>query len=215
MSRLLSIDKSLDKLESKIREERKEIIKLTSAKLLISLFEAVEITAKSFFKASPIYRQSMKKYYNDDRYDKAEINDRIQYLKSMGFIKTFTESRERFVELSPKGFKKLKKLSAEIKIDRPKKWDKKWRMVIFDVPEKFRSSRNSLRFKLLSLGLIKIQKSVYVYPFPCTDEIVSLSRSLGIEKSVTVMVADIIQGEEEIIYRFLKTKTLNQKDLEK
>jgi len=212
---LLSIDKSLDKLESKIREERKEIIKLTSAKLLISLFEAVEITAKSFFKASPIYRQSMKKYYNDDRYDKAEINDRIQYLKSMGFIKTFTESRERFVELSPKGFKKLKKLSAEIKIDRPKKWDKKWRMVIFDVPEKFRSSRNSLRFKLLSLGLIKIQKSVYVYPFPCTDEIVSLSRSLGIEKSVTVMVADIIQGEEEIIYRFLKTKTLNQKDLEK
>jgi len=211
----LSIDKSLDKLESKIREERKEIIKLTSAKLLISLFEAVEITAKSFFKASPIYRQSMKKYYNDDRYDKAEINDRIQYLKSMGFIKTFTESRERFVELSPKGFKKLKKLSAEIKIDRPKKWDKKWRMVIFDVPEKFRSSRNSLRFKLLSLGLIKIQKSVYVYPFPCTDEIVSLSRSLGIEKSVTVMVADIIQGEEEIIYRFLKTKTLNQKDLEK
>jgi len=215
LSRLLSIDKSLDKLESKIREERKEIIKLTSAKLLISLFEAVEITAKSFFKASPIYRQSMKKYYNDDRYDKAEINDRIQYLKSMGFIKTFTESRERFVELSPKGFKKLKKLSAEIKIDRPKKWDKKWRMVIFDVPEKFRSSRNSLRFKLLSLGLIKIQKSVYVYPFPCTDEIVSLSRSLGIEKSVTVMVADIIQGEEEIIYRFLKTKTLNQKDLEK
>jgi len=212
---LLSIDKSLDKLESKIREERKEIIKLTSVKLLISLFEAVEITAKSFFKASPIYRQSMKKYYNDDRYDKAEINDRIQYLKSMGFIKTFTESRERFVELSPKGFKKLKKLSAEIKIDRPKKWDKKWRMVIFDVPEKFRSSRNSLRFKLLSLGLIKIQKSVYVYPFPCTDEIVSLSRSLGIEKSVTVMVADIIQGEEEIIYRFLKTKTLNQKDLEK
>ncbi|OIN89283.1 hypothetical protein AUJ40_02200 [Candidatus Berkelbacteria bacterium CG1_02_42_45] len=212
---MLSIDKSLDKLESKIREERKEIIKLTSAKLLISLFEAVEITAKSFFKASPIYRQSMKKYYNDDRYDKAEINDRIQYLKSMGFIKTFTESRERFVELSPKGFKKLKKLSAEIKIDRPKKWDKKWRMVIFDVPEKFRSSRNSLRFKLLSLGLIKIQKSVYVYPFPCTDEIVSLSRSLGIEKSVTVMVADIIQGEEEIIYRFLKTKTLNQKDLEK
>ncbi|PIR27260.1 hypothetical protein COV40_01805 [Candidatus Berkelbacteria bacterium CG11_big_fil_rev_8_21_14_0_20_42_15] len=211
----MSIDKSLDKLESKIREERKEIIKLTSAKLLISLFEAVEITAKSFFKASPIYRQSMKKYYNDDRYDKAEINDRIQYLKSMGFIKTFTESRERFVELSPKGFKKLKKLSAEIKIDRPKKWDKKWRMVIFDVPEKFRSSRNSLRFKLLSLGLIKIQKSVYVYPFPCTDEIVSLSRSLGIEKSVTVMVADIIQGEEEIIYRFLKTKTLNQKDLEK
>lgn len=211
----MSIDKSLDKLESKIREERKEIIKLTSVKLLISLFEAVEITAKSFFKASPIYRQSMKKYYNDDRYDKAEINDRIQYLKSMGFIKTFTESRERFVELSPKGFKKLKKLSAEIKIDRPKKWDKKWRMVIFDVPEKFRSSRNSLRFKLLSLGLIKIQKSVYVYPFPCTDEIVSLSRSLGIEKSVTVMVADIIQGEEEIIYRFLKTKTLNQKDLEK
>lgn len=194
-------------------EERKEIIKLTSAKLLISLFEAIEITAKPFFKASPIYRQSMKKYYNNNRYDKSEINDRIQYLKSMGMIKTFTENNEWFAELSSKGFKKIKKLSAEIKIERPKKWDKKWRVVIFDIPEKLRGSRDSLRLKLINLGFIKIQKSVYVYPFPCTNEIVRLSKSLGVEKSVTIMVADIIQGEEEIIYKFLKNKTLSKNDL--
>lgn len=198
-----------------MRKEKKEIIKLTSAKLLITLFEAVEITARPFFKASPIYRQSIKKYYDDDRYDKAEINDRIQYLKSMGMIKMFTENNERFAELSPKGFEKIKEISAEIKITRPKKWDKKWRVVIFDILEKFRGSRDSLRLKLVNLGFIKIQKSVYVYPFPCTEEIVTLSRSLGVEKSVTIMIADIIQGEENIIYQFIRNKTLDKKDLKK
>jgi len=36
----------------------------------------------------------------------------------------------------------------EIKISKPLKWDKKWRIVMFDIPEKRRSERNILRSKL-------------------------------------------------------------------
>jgi len=196
-----------------MREEKREIIKLTSAKFLLTLFNAVELIAKPFFKASSMYRESVKEFEKNNDFDIDEINERIHYLKRMGFIKTFVERKERFVELSRAGHAKMKQLLSEIKIKIPTKWDGKWRVVIFDVPEKSRAFRDSLRFKLLSFGFIKIQKSVYIFPYPCAEEIISLSKSLGIEKNVTVMVAEIILEEEDIIDQFLKSGILNKNDL--
>ncbi len=196
-----------------MRKEQKEIIKLTSAKFLITMFEAIEITAKPFFKASPVYRKSIIEFDKNNNFDKTEINDRIQYLKRMGFIRTFVENKEKFVELLPSGIEKLKLLSEENLFSKPSEWDKKWRVVIFDVPEKFRSARDSLRFKLQSFGLAKIQKSVYVYPFACTNEISALSGRLGIGKYVTIMIAEIIQGEENIIDEFLQKGLLTKNQL--
>lgn len=196
-----------------MKDEKKEIIKLTSAKFLLTLFNAVELTAKPFFKASRIYRQSVNDYNKNNDFDIDEIKERIHYLKRMGYIKTFVEKKEKFVELSRAGYAKIKQLLSEIIIQIPEKWDGKWRVVIFDVPEKYRTFRDSLRFKLLSLGFVKIQKSVYVFPYPCTEEIVSLSKSLSIEKNVTVMIAEIILGEENIINQFLRSGILRKSDL--
>lgn len=52
-----------------------------------------------------------------------------------------------------------------------KKWDKKWRMVLFDIPETKKNIRDSLRRKLKELGFLEFQKSVFVYPYSCRDEI--------------------------------------------
>ncbi len=59
----------------------------------------------------------------------------------------------------------------EMKIKKPSVWDRKWRMVFFDIPEKKRKARDALRNKLHELGFYELQKSVLVYPYPCQDEI--------------------------------------------
>lgn len=51
------------------------------------------------------------------------------------------------------------------------RWDKKWRVVFFDIPEKRRAERNVLRDKLKELEFREIQKSVFIHPYPCFDEI--------------------------------------------
>lgn len=51
------------------------------------------------------------------------------------------------------------------------KWDGKWRLVVFDVPEKKKPAREALRRKLRELGFYELQKSVFVFPFECRDEI--------------------------------------------
>ena len=51
----------------------------------------------------------------------------------------------------------------ELKIKTPIKWDRKWRLVIFDIPEKLKKLRDSLRMHFQEVGLIELQKSVFVH----------------------------------------------------
>ena len=73
--------------------------------------------------------------------------------------------------LSDKGKKKvLTYRYASMKIQK-KKWDSNWRFVCFDIPEKLRKSRDVLRIKLKQLGFHELQKSIFVLPYKCEDEI--------------------------------------------
>ncbi|MBI2100826.1 MAG: CRISPR-associated endonuclease Cas2 [Candidatus Vogelbacteria bacterium] len=56
-------------------------------------------------------------------------------------------------------------------INKPKQWDKKWRIVFFDIPERKKAARHALRHKLKELGFKNLQRSVFVCPYPCEDEI--------------------------------------------
>jgi len=62
-----------------------------------------------------------------------------------------------------------------------KKWDGKWRIVVFDVPEKIRQGRNALRWKIKKLGFCELQKSVFVFPYECKDEIDFIVEFFGLK----------------------------------
>jgi len=59
----------------------------------------------------------------------------------------------------------------EMKISKPSRWDQKWRVVLFDIPEKQKPLRDALRTQLQQLGLRELQKSVFVHPYECRNEI--------------------------------------------
>jgi len=85
-----------------------------------------------------------------------------------------------------------------MKIKRPKTWDKKWRVVIFDIPEDEREARDSLRGHLSRIGFYKLQQSVAVYPFDCRDEIDFLIELHGIRPYVRIMEAGYIDNEAHL-----------------
>ena len=45
------------------------------------------------------------------------------------------------------------------------KWDGKWRMILFDIPEKKKAHREYLRSVIKSLGFKEFQRSVWAYPY--------------------------------------------------
>ncbi len=74
-----------------------------------------------------------------------------------------------------------------------KKWDGKWRLVIWDVPEKRRLARDLLRFKLKQLGFKKWQQSVWASKINCTKLLRDFIKRVGIEDWVMVVESDNVR----------------------
>lgn len=87
-------------------------------------------------------------------------------------------------------------------IKRLSKWDKHWRIVMFDIPEDLRRVRNSFRFQMKRLGFLELQKSVFVHPYPCGKEIEYLSDFYRVRKFVRLVVAISIDNERELMRSF-------------
>ena len=89
-----------------------------------------------------------------------------------------------------------------MKIKKPKQWDEKWRMVIFDIPEKIKRIRNSVREHLRQLEFYELQKSAFVHPFDCKDEIDYIIEFYGIRQHVRFVIADSLDNEIHIMHHF-------------
>jgi len=93
---------------------------------------------------------------------------------------------------------KKKALTYDIlnmKIKKPKVWDGKWRIALFDIPETHRKERDILRWRLKNLGFFEYQKSVFVHPYDCKDEIEYIIEFDNIRKFVRFVVADSLDNE--------------------
>ena len=187
-----------------------EIVKLRSINILGSMLSL----ALPFFEASSVYRIPASKFRDELGIDRQMIYDRISYLKRKGYIESFVEGKEKYYEITPKGLAKTNYyLATNPVVQRPDIWDKKWRVVIFDIPNKRKTNRDLFRLKLLEIGFIKVQESVYVYPFECTEIISNLSKVYSLDKNVSVMISEIIQGEATIIEKFIDKEIIQGKDL--
>ena len=98
--------------------------------------------------------------------------------------------------------KALKFEFDEMEIKKPVKWDKKWRIVIFDIPEKKKKAREALRRKLKGLGFQELQKSVFVYPFECEDEIDFIVEVFEIRSYVRFLRVKSFTNDEQFKIKF-------------
>ena len=76
------------------------------------------------------------------------------------------------VELTEEGKRKVKEIRLQdLRPLKPQKWDGLWRIVIFDIPNKRKPTREALRRKLKEWNFYQFQESVWVCPWPCEKEI--------------------------------------------
>ncbi|MDO8622371.1 MAG: CRISPR-associated endonuclease Cas2 [bacterium] len=105
--------------------------------------------------------------------------------------------RPPIVRITEKGRHLLARRQLEhAAVERPKRWDGKWRLVTFDVPEKRRRDRHLLRSTLQQLGFYRLQQSVWLYPYDCHD-LVTLARTTCELQHITVRYAIVEYLEED------------------
>jgi len=89
-----------------------------------------------------------------------------------------------------------------IKIKKPKHWDYLWRLVVFDIPEKKRQGRRALAEKLKGLGFYPMQKSVFIHPFECKNEIDFITEIFDLRPYVRLFTVKETDIELDLRNRF-------------
>ncbi len=140
----------------------------------------------------------MKTYKRWKKYKRRKIYDTFMRLKKKGCIKIERKNHQVYISLTEEGKKLAGWLQIDaLKINRPKRWDGKWRIVIFDIAQLKKLHREAFRGKLKELGFYPLQKSVWIYPFECKDEIELLKDFFGLnDKELRLIVAEKIGPDD-------------------
>lgn len=126
-------------------------------------------------------------------------NRAIKYLESLGQIKLSSKNDQIFIKLTKKGKLQALLLRMENDFARVRKWDGKWRVIIWDIPESSRKQRNRMRYAVKDLGFYQLQKSVFITPFPLPASAVQYLRESGLLKFIRFLRVDKLDDD-----RFLK-----------
>lgn len=118
-------------------------------------------------------------------------------LEAKGLLKRERSERGWRVLLTDAGVKFAERLdaAARIKIKVPRRWDEKWRIVIFDIWERRRGIRDRLRLTLKKAGFKRIQDSVWVCPYDCEELITFLRADLKLGKGILYLIAEGIEDD--------------------
>ena len=91
--------------------------------------------------------------------------------------------------------------------NKPKRWDGRWRVLMFDIPEKRKGTRDRVRRNLGDIGFIRLQDSVWLYPYDCEDFITLLKSELRIGKNMIYLIVDFLEYDKPYLKHFgLKKK---------
>lgn len=143
-----------------------------------------------------VLRPFLAKYKRQRQYQAKKAFAR---LIENGFLTIQKTDRGSFAILTEKGRDYMNRLELRnYKIQKPKRWDKKWRLVIFDISEKRKKLRNQARATLRQLGFLRLQDSVWVYPYDCEEVIVLLKTQLRIGKEILYIIADKIENDKTL-----------------
>lgn len=124
-------------------------------------------------------------------------------LVAKGQVVWIEKNGKKYLRITPAGRRAFSFEQAKVALkNQKKKWDGRWRMVAFDIPERRRGVRFRLRTVMREIGFVRLQDSVWVYPYDCEDFVALLKAELKIGKDVLYAIADTIEYDKGLRQHF-------------
>jgi len=133
--------------------------------------------------------------YEDFSYSK--FMDRIRRFEKEDLIEIKDTIEGISIELTNKGKIKCIENSTDDEVDG------KWRMLSFDIPEKFRSKRNQFRRSIKKIGYKQVQKSLWVCPYVRGEQVELIEKELGINQYVAYLLVEKTDIDEYLKKLFI------------
>lgn len=150
-------------------------------------------------KASPLLASLVREPSEWDRWKQYNISYLQRTLRRLGEqkqIEIITKNGEAILCLTQHGQRKILKYAIDtLEVKKPKNWDQKWRLVLYDIPKEEKSLGDVIRQSLQAIGFYPMQESVYLYPYPCFEQIEFLREYYGLGDNVQYMLVDRIERD--------------------
>lgn len=132
-----------------------------------------------------------------------QLQDTVRHAIQGKYVVITGNGKSRRLALTHKGKRLVNQKALEtLKPARPSIWDKKWRMVMFDIPEEFKNRRDSFAAGLKRMGFVPIQKSCFVFPFPCFEEFEVLADFYQVRRFTTFLVIESLEKSHALARHF-------------
>ena len=168
----------------------------TSSSICATLFEVGEIYVETFLNPSYYLSDPSKKYFGGKKAwqpNRNVIQIGIRRLVDQGIV----EKQGGKLSLTKNGRLAIFGYISKRKI-MDKKWDGKYRLVIFDIPELKKGSRRWLREELYLLQYVQLQKSVFVGKYPLSQDIVKDIKKTGLSNFVNYLLVEKIFDKRKL-----------------
>lgn len=156
--------------------------------------------------AAPNVLQLLKRADPDwilKRDPRRRLRETLSRMKRKGLVKFEVHNGRNLPHLTVEGKREARRLSVGmLQLKRPIRWDRKWRIVIFDIPEKRKGLREHVRRMVSSMGFYRLQDSVWVFPYDCEEVVALLKLDLKIGKDLIYIIADAIEFDKPLRQHF-------------
>lgn len=149
---------------------------------------AAERSENSFYTA--LARLKRRRSINRTADHQYELTPTGEYAALKAFVRKELSSSEK------------KNKTDNLKISSSAKWDGKWRIVLFDIPESRRPVRDYLRNVLKRHGFTELQRSFWVWPHRLPLYMVKMFSDPQLRRHVRVVTTHSIDYDEDLRKRF-------------
>lgn len=158
---------------------------------------AIAMVAPNIFQAIP--RLAGKRYKSAFR-----IRSALGRLADDGYVLFIEHKGKKHAEITDKGRRALafEEQRVELVSRTKRRWDKRWRMIIFDIPEQYKNIRVQLRRTIKGSGFFRLQDSVWVFPYDCEDFIALLKADLRVGSNVLYIIVEKIENDRHLKEHF-------------
>lgn len=173
----------------------KHILTFIGAAGIVSLSLFISPTAAVLAKQF-LDEEDRKKYNSWKKYNPSYLRSSIKRLHKSRCVEIQNQNGDKIITLTESGRRKILKYALEdLSIDKPKQWDGRWRMIIYDVENEKRYLRDVFREAVQSLGFHMLQESVWIYPYPCEKQVTFLKEYYGVGNEALYVVATTLEDD--------------------
>lgn len=170
-----------------------EILKLVGA----GAFLAASIAIPNLPLALKPFLENKNEYEIWKRFNIPYLQRTLRRLEKQKLVEIDEEKGMQVIKITNDGRKRVLRMALdELAIKKPRDWDRRWRLVSFDLPERLAKIRKILVEYLRAWGFYPLHKSVYLHAYPCLNEVEFLREYLGVGEYVRVFMVSRIENDQ-------------------